>query len=772
MGKAVKAVVAIAAIAIPFIGPAIGISVMASMAISTGLALASSVLLGPKIPKTANLSQTTDRLTSTFDLTAPRKWVLGTTAMATDVRYHAYSGTNQEYFDQILCVASHEVSAISELWIDNEKAWTVGGGVQGRYVNYLTVTQILLGTAANGIAIDSAWTVNSTLTGCAYLRLRFKLTGNSDKVQSPFSGGISSRITVRGTGGRVYDPRLDSTVSGGSGAHRANDQATWEFTNNDNPALQLLAYMLGWKVASKLMLGMGLPSSRIDLPSFITAANVCDESVSLSGSGTEPRYRSNGVISEGDDRQSVIDSLCATMNAALYDHGGKIAVKVATNDLGSPVATLTLDDIIEDGAWEQTPYLHQTHNKVRGRYINASDTGLYQPVEYPEISLASVDGIDRIANIDYPFVQSASQAQRLAKQWLQRGQYQGRYSVTLGPRAWQLNVGDVVYWTHGGAGWTNKLFRLVEQSIDQTGRTRCTFLEENSAIYAWAAEETAPVTPGSPTVYDPLNDPVLQAIIEATLNIDCESVAIFKHNSAGTAESGQYPRTLNVKLYGNAALLTSGVTATYTVLAGTVNGFTNASGAQSITVTNGVGAFTVSSLGSHEATVQVKASYGTATKTKIVTLRKEFAATVGASASGGTLPVSKNSGFANINSTTFASTSGDMTGTMPSGKTTANIAAVLSFDPDTAGGNDSWTVELKVMRGAVQIGTTQSATSSVYTYMEEGTQLTGTLPAEFNYSIDDTGLTAGSSYTWKVEARLTAGTRTHYAGGQVSITAP
>lgn len=764
VGKVLGVVAAVAAIAIPVVGPAIGLSVMASMAIGTGLALASSVLMGPKIPKTANLSQTTDRLTSSFDLTAARKLVLGTTAMATDIRYHAYSGTNQEYFDQILCVASHEVSAISELWLDNERAWTVGGGVQGRYVGYLTVTPILLGTAANGIAIDSTWTTSCTLTGCAYMRLRFKLTGNSDKVQSPFSGGVTSRVTVRGTGCRVYDPRLDSTVSGGSGSHRANDQATWAFTNNRNPALQLLLYLLGWKVSSKLMVGMGLPPVRIDLPSFITAANICDESVSLSGGGTEPRYLSDGVISEGDDRQSVIESLCATMNAALYDHGGKIALKVVKNDLAAPVATLTLDDIIEDGLWEQTPYLHQTHNKVRGRYINASDTGLYQPVEYPEISLSSVDGIDRIASIDYPFVHSASQAQRLAKQWLQRGQYQGRYTVTLGPRAWQLNVGDVVQWTHGGLGWTNKLFRLVEQTIDQTGRTRCTFLEENSAIYAWAAEESPPVTPGAPTVYDPNNDPLIQGIIEATLNLDAEAVVIFRHASDGTAESGEFPRTKNVKLYGNAALLTTGVTMSYTVISGTVNGFTNASGAQTITVTSGIGAFTISSLGTSTATVQISAGYGSATKTHLVTLRKEFAAAVGASASGGTLPITKNSGFTSFNSTTFASTTGDMTGTMPSGKTTANIAVVLDAEPgsSTAGG---WTVEMKVTRGGATIGTVQSASSQVDVELNPTS-------AAFNFNVNDTGLTAGSSYTWKVEARITSDTRTHYVTGQVTITAP
>jgi hypothetical protein len=80
-------------------------------------------------------------------------------------------------------------------------------------------------------------------------------------------------MTIRGKGAKVYDPRLDSTVTGGSGSQRAATQSTWAWDDNAsrNPALQLLWFLLGWKINSKLALGMGLPPARIDLPSFITA---------------------------------------------------------------------------------------------------------------------------------------------------------------------------------------------------------------------------------------------------------------------------------------------------------------------------------------------------------------------------------------------------------------------------------------------------------------------------------------------------------------------
>lgn len=86
MGKSVKKVLGVV-LPIAMVAASVFLPPLAALAVSAGLAIASSVLIGPKIPKTANLSQTTDRLASTFDLTAPRKLVLGNTAMRTDIRW-------------------------------------------------------------------------------------------------------------------------------------------------------------------------------------------------------------------------------------------------------------------------------------------------------------------------------------------------------------------------------------------------------------------------------------------------------------------------------------------------------------------------------------------------------------------------------------------------------------------------------------------------------------------------------------------------------------
>ncbi len=255
--------------------------------------------------------------------------------------------------------------------------------------------------------------------------------------------------------------------------------------------------------------------ARIDLASFIAAANICDEPVALAAGGNEPRYRSDGVFSEGDDPASVFESLCTTMNAMLRDSGGKLALDVLRNDLGSPVADLTEADVMSGFTWLQTPPIDQTFNVIRGQFVDPSDASLYQPIDYPDVVLASPDGIERSKPMNFAMVQSASQAQRLAKTYLQRAQYPGTFSADFLASAWRCQVGSVVRLTFPALAFSNKLFRVTEHSIQLDGRCPMVLREENAAIYAWSASEAPAVTAAAPISYNPLNDPVRQAVADA-----------------------------------------------------------------------------------------------------------------------------------------------------------------------------------------------------------------------------------------------------------------
>lgn len=552
MGKVLKIITGVAIIAAAVItgGGSLGllgltISKGALIAIGATVALGgvSEMMMKAGIPK-SQLS----RLNVSLDPSTPRKAVFGTTAMNLDLRYHEASGTNQEYIDYIIALSAHKVKSIDEIWFEEKQAWTASGGVTSTYSGYLTVNTRTEGTSANTIAINggSNWGSSTRLTGCAYIHLRIKRTGNDNKTESPLVNGLPSRVTVIGDGALLYDPRKDSTVPGGSGAHRVNDQSTWgNYTaadDTDNPALQLLWWLLGWKINGELSIGCGVPASRIDLESFITAANICDENVTLAIGGTQKRYRTSGTATDADDRMSVINTFLTSMNGTLRDSGGKLSLDIMKNDLADYVLDFDENDVFGEFEWNQTRGLSDSYNKARGRFIDPSPNSLYQLVDYPEVGFDSPDGIERVMSLDLAFVEDGRRAQRIAKQALQRSQYRGLFSATFSAKAMGVNVGDVVRLSFETLGWSNKLFRVVSQEIRPDGQVPLSLIEESPLIYLWDAEDSAPVSPNAPTVYNPLNSPFILGTVEASTTAVWDNVTgtgkpedfATRNNPAGT----------------------------------------------------------------------------------------------------------------------------------------------------------------------------------------------------------------------------------------------
>lgn len=529
--KTVGAVVAIAGLAVVTGGAAVGLGV--SLATSIGGISAGTLLLaggalqaiGTSMQKMPDVpASQVDRLNANVDIGAHRKTVLGSTALASDIRYLEWFGNDQERCGWIVAHASHRIHSVDQIWLNDELAWTATGGTQGKFVGYFWVRRVVLeGSAANAFTFGSGkWNSGSSrLTGCAYSHWEFKVTGNGKKAESPFASGIPTRVTVVGKGAPLYDPRRDSTVPGGSGPMRADDQSTWRFIADDgavigdNLALQILRVLLGWKINGRLAVGCGVPVRRLGLPSFAVAANQCDEPVGRSAGGTEPRYQGAAVLSEGLDPRPMLDPLLAACSARFRDHGGKLQISIMHNDLAAAATDegLDEDDVIGAFTWDPDPALEQTPNIIRGRYTNPAS--LYQLVPYPDVSLPSFDGIDRVLTMDLGVVESASQAQRVIKQFLQRKQYARRFSAPFDITAWRYNVGDVVPLTFAPLSFDRKLFRVVETD---PGSNPCQMVleEESPAIYAWANDDRAPVVAAVTTIYDASNNPLILAINEAS----------------------------------------------------------------------------------------------------------------------------------------------------------------------------------------------------------------------------------------------------------------
>ena len=129
----------------------------------------------------------------------------------------------------------------------------------------------LLTSIFDGQDNRSTWTANHRLRGIAYIVAHFQ-----HKTDGRFRG--LPDLTVEIEGRKVYDPRLDSTETGGSGSHRKTDTSTHSGT--PNPAINFLDYITNAEY------GKGIPFADIDIPSFQTAADICDNTVAtLNDSG-------------------------------------------------------------------------------------------------------------------------------------------------------------------------------------------------------------------------------------------------------------------------------------------------------------------------------------------------------------------------------------------------------------------------------------------------------------------------------------------------------
>lgn len=517
MGKVVKAVATVAAIAaaIPTGGTSLlalglGVSSLAATAIAVGLSVGAS-LLNKKSKPPKNSPEALDRLRANLDPRTPRKTAVGITALATDIRDEEFTD-DQTYFHRFIVCASHKVESIDEIWFDDKRVWSSSGGVEGEAVGYLTVATRTEGSAANAINISSRMGSTRRYTGLAYVHLRYKLTGNSKKAESPYAQGITTRITIRGKGAALPDPRDPS--------QDMDDQSTWVWDADAcrNPALALLFYLLGYRINGLLAVGKGIPANRIDIDSFAVAANICDEEIGKVGGGTEPRYRCDGVWSEGDSPTTVMDMLKATMNADLDDVGGKLRLTIFHDDLADVAAEFDDGDIIDAFEWQSVPPLDQTFNIVQGAYTDGSDLGLYQQVDYPRQEVSSPDGIDRINTFNLPMVESVGQAQRLAAMRLERQRYGGVFSAEFQATAWKVEKNRIVKLSFAQTGFVGKLFRVAEMEIRQDGVVPMTLVEENAAIYT-PPSLAAAIAPVASTPYDRSKDPIIQAILAGEQNL-------------------------------------------------------------------------------------------------------------------------------------------------------------------------------------------------------------------------------------------------------------
>lgn len=455
-------------------------------------------------------AKSTNNLSKSLDPEAYRKIVFGKVAAPLDVRFWQVWGTGGTQFDEVIALASHRCNSVKELYFEEKLAFDASGTVQSVFNGVVTRSYVLgtVGQAALSVGDTTQYSSAATFDGCCAM----KLSWLPDEKKLP--NGIPSKYTQVVEGALVYDPRRDSTVTGGSGAHRANDQTTWEYAPTDsngqpigrNNALQALWYLLGWTIATKdsggtvtgkvVVCGRGIDPSDINMATFIAGANNCE----VAG-----YYTDLNLTTEDDHTTNEGKITCNGLIGRLIDPGGLWSYYANINDTASIAIELTDADIADNSTltWNEFKGMSEQFNQVVGKFVNPSASTLFQPFPYPMVRDATYEtnlGVKRRKTQDYEQVLDGVLAQRLSRLMLNAAQYQGELQASFLPRAINAQAWDVVRYTSERFGWT-KLFRVWRHDISTEGGVGMLLKEIHSSI--WSAGTVLGVTaPGVGAAYN------------------------------------------------------------------------------------------------------------------------------------------------------------------------------------------------------------------------------------------------------------------------------
>lgn len=418
----------------------------------------------------------------------PRRIVYGRARVSGPLIYAASYGAQKEWILLVIPLADHACQSIDAIWLGETRIPAAdidanGLVTGGRFANNVYVKRYLgTQTAADPDLVANSpdgWTAADKLTGITYIYLRMRFNADLFPYGIP---NISAEVTGKSA---ILDPRTNATA----------------YANNWS--LCILDYL-------KSEYGLAASDDEIDLPSFITAANLSDEAVPLNQAGTETqkRYTLDGSFTLDEAPMDVIEKMLAPGGGALIYVAGKY--RLYGGAYNAPVITLTPSDMASDFEVTTKPSRRDLFNSVRGTFIDPAR--FWQSSEFPPqqaAALVTEDGEEIWREIELPFCLDATRAQRIAKQLLLRSRQSIVFKASFRYASLDLSVWQVVGLTIPDLGWAAKPFRIMSWAFSpESGLITLTMQEEQASSYAWTWDEAAN-TPDVPdtSLISPFNLP-------------------------------------------------------------------------------------------------------------------------------------------------------------------------------------------------------------------------------------------------------------------------
>lgn len=477
--------------------------------IIAGVATLGSALLTPG-------AKPRDAATTSLKLgEVPRAVILGESAEAGSLvdgfNYGGKYGTDWEVL--VIALSDCRTNSLTGFYVNDKYVVFSGDGPVSGYNGQLEVyfrngteDQVLPSIVT---AHGPGWTSDDNGAGVTYVVVAYKADKSDAKNPIWPSGRPGFLWVVKGA--LCYDPRLDSTIAGGSGSQRWADPATRAWTGNAIACRY--NYERGFYACDRvdqpdmLLVGRGLTENEAPPAAMAAPANLCDETVD-----GEARFRVDGTIGAAEQYLDVEQKFAAACGGIILQRDG--AVEIEPGQAKAPSFAFTDDDIVSGTSiqWNNGILSEADDswvNTVIPNYIEPSQKwATHDAPPRRDIDDILADGKPREQTLQLALVKRAAQAVAVAEYARRLGRVPGRGAVTLGPRFAEVEEGDWGTWTSARRfGGGTKTLRVESYGLGKEWRNQLQLREIAASVYdpvdaiedlAVAVQPDAPPAIGAP----------------------------------------------------------------------------------------------------------------------------------------------------------------------------------------------------------------------------------------------------------------------------------
>ncbi|WP_339023806.1 phage tail tip protein J-related protein [Aeromonas salmonicida] len=352
--------------------------------------------------------------------------------------------TDGELIYLALTIAGHKINGLGKIWLGDDLIETFGELASYELHNdRQTCDPYMLANCPN-------WREDMIGQGIAWVRFTFKFDAEK------FPSGLPN-IKMEKFGAEVWDPR-DNKVK-----------------LTDNAALVILDYYRRW---------LKVPDDELRINEFIIAANICDEMITLKDGTQEKRYAINGEFDLSEAPAKILEDMhmsCAGQPTYVSGmHGIVVGAYYgpASEDLFDHQLQGDIDLLPEPPASDRI-------NTVVGTFI---DGETFQKMDFPAVKVAQWveedDGQELTEDLDFRFVTSPWQAQRLANILLRQRRTCRTITCSVNLSGWQYRPGSYLRLYIPALEVNGVEFRVVDWSFDLMDGVQLTLREESVDVWA------------------------------------------------------------------------------------------------------------------------------------------------------------------------------------------------------------------------------------------------------------------------------------------------